>query len=84
MILTDGAIHDMKETIDVIADISKKLLPVSIIIVGLGNEDFSNMVRLDGDDYAIKVGVRDIVQFVKYQDVVAKSDPHEVEQNLAA
>lgn len=66
LILTDGAIHDMKETIEEIADISKKLLPVSIIIVGLGNEDFSNMVRLDGDDYAIKVGVRDIVQFVKY------------------
>lgn len=84
MILTDGAIHDMKETINEIADISKKLLPVSIIIVGLGNDDFSNMVRLDGDDYAIQVGVRDIVQFVKYQDVVAKSNPDEVEQNLAA
>lgn len=67
-ILTDGAIHDMAETKDVIVELSH--YPVSIIIVGLGdNEDFSSMEELDGDDVALvsKTGepwVRDIVQFV--------------------
>ena len=36
-------------------------MPVSFVIVGVGNEDFSNMVRLDGDEVAIKVGAADIV-----------------------
>lgn len=70
LILTDGEINDMKETIEQIEDISKKNLPMSIIIVGLGNEDFSNMVRLDGDDLSLKDGISDIIQFVKYKDVV--------------
>lgn len=61
LILTDGEIHDIKETIDEIADISIKKLPVSFVIVGVGNEDFSNMVRLDGDDVALRVGANDIV-----------------------
>lgn len=61
LILTDGEIHDIRETIDEIADISIKKLPVSFVIVGVGNEDFSNMVRLDGDDVALRVGANDIV-----------------------
>jgi hypothetical protein len=73
LILTDGEIHDMKETIDEIVDISDRNLPCSIIVVGVGNEDFSSMVRLDGDDLALKAGIRDIVQFVKFKDVIEKS-----------
>lgn len=61
MILTDGAIHDMQETIDEISDISSKNIPISIIIVGVGNDDFSSMTRLDGDNLALKKGIRDIV-----------------------
>jgi hypothetical protein len=45
-------------------------LPISIIIVGVGNEDFSNMVRLDGDDMSLRENISDIVQFVKFKDVV--------------
>ena len=48
LILTDGQIHDMRLTIDQIVAGSE--LPLSIIIVGLGNADFSNMVFLDSDD----------------------------------
>ena len=64
MILTDGAIHDMQDTKDVIVELSK--YPVSIIIVGLGEDDFDNMVELDGDDVDIinsrgKKWERDIV-----------------------
>ena len=66
LILTDGEIHDMKETIDQIAEISNKNLPLSIIVIGVGDEDFANMVKLDGDDVAIQAGVKDLVQFVKF------------------
>ena len=46
-------------------------LPVSIIIVGVGNEKFEMMQKLDGDDEPLtdRRGVkcsRDIVQFVKF------------------
>ena len=51
-ILTDGAIHDMQETIDSIVELSK--YPVSIVIVGLGSADFSAMEILDGDEVPIK------------------------------
>lgn len=48
LIITDGIITDMTETIDKIVMASG--LPTSIIIVGVGNADFSNMEQLDGDD----------------------------------
>lgn len=71
LIITDGAIHDMRETKDLIVECS--LYPLSIIIVGVGNADFSNMVELDGDEVALRnskgqVAARDIVQFVKFND----------------
>jgi hypothetical protein len=47
VIVTDGVINDMQETVDAIVDIA--LLPVSIIIVGVGDADFSKMTVLDGD-----------------------------------
>ena len=50
LVLTDGEIHDMEETMAEIAGFSDENLPVSIIIVGIGSENFSNMVKLDGDD----------------------------------
>ena len=37
----------MDQTIDLI--IANVHLPLSIIIVGVGNADFTNMKRLDGD-----------------------------------
>lgn len=69
LIMTDGVIHDMDETIEKI--IEGSVLPLSVIIVGLGCEDFTYMQILDSDDYALKdqygrVNVRDIIQFVDY------------------
>jgi len=84
LILTDGEIHDMAETIDEIANCAIMNLPMSIIIVGVGDEDFANMVRLDGDDVALKTGAKDIVQFVKYQEVISRSAANEASENLAA
>ena len=73
LILTDGDIHDLKETIAEIAAISAENVPLSIIIVGLGDDEFINMVRLDGDDIAVKAGARDLVQFVKFNEVVKRA-----------
>ena len=71
MILTNGGIQDVEETIDEIVKGSS--LPLSIIIVGLGQEDFSSMIRLDGDTEALysqrynKYVDNDMVQFVPYR-----------------
>ena len=69
LILTDGAIMDMPQTKSSIVKASK--LPLSIIIVGIGNADFSSMSELDGDEGKLKdengnKAVRDIVQFVPF------------------
>ena len=70
LILTDGAIHDMQNSVDQIVEMSK--LPISIIIVGIGNADFSKMDTLDSDDVLLQgtrgTAKRDIVQFVPYKD----------------
>jgi hypothetical protein len=44
LVLQDGVISDMDRTIDRIVAASK--LPISIVIVGVGKADFSNMVKL--------------------------------------
>lgn len=70
MILTDGCIHDTEETVDHIVESSS--LPISIIIIGIGNADFSTMDFLDADDTRLfstkyqKFQERDNVQFVEF------------------
>ena len=73
MIITDGIITDMEKTIDEVVKGSD--LPLSIVIVGVGDCDFGPMDRLDGDEepvYSKTLGrywSRDIVQFVPYNEV---------------
>jgi len=68
LIITDGIITDMAETVKAIVHAS--YLPMSIIIIGVGNADFSAMSILDGDGDRLKSGreiaARDIVQFVQF------------------
>jgi hypothetical protein len=69
MILTDGVINDLPETIDALVEASS--LPLSVIIIGIGTEDFSKMEILDGDKVPLKsrrgkIRTRDIVQFVPF------------------
>lgn len=71
LIITDGVINDMDETINAIIKAAE--LPLSIIIVGVGNADFKDMHVLDGDEQRLqnKQGVkasRDIVQFCNMQE----------------
>ena len=77
LILTDGAIHDMTQTRDVIYQLAE--LPCSVIVVGVGNADFSAMERLDGDGVVLrntagKVCRRDIVQFVRFNEAMQRGD----------
>ncbi|CAG8470176.1 2681_t:CDS:10 [Funneliformis caledonium] len=78
LIITDGVITDMDSTIRSI--VSASVLPLSIVIVGVGNADFTNMNILDADDRPLVqksdyqtrraeiVMDRDIVQFVAMRD----------------
>merc|ERR1711971_528011 len=67
LIITDGIITDMEETKRAIIKASG--LPLSIIIVGVGDEDFSQMKQLDSDATLLQIGKsiakRDIVQFIE-------------------
>lgn len=71
LIITDGEIHDMDKTIDLLVQAAN--LPLSVIIVGVGNADFGNMNKLDGDSGLINSkgqrAQRDIVQFVPMRDL---------------
>ena len=69
LILTDGKIDDIDNTIDELVEGS--FLPLSIIIIGLGNADFTNMVFLDHDNDKLvnskgAKASRDLVQFVPF------------------
>ena len=69
MILTDGVIDDLQETIDCLVAASQ--YPLSIIIIGIGNEDFKKMEILDGDEAPLISSIgqkrtRDLVQFVSF------------------
>ena len=52
LILTDGVIEDMPRVKQLIVDSSP--LPTSVIIVGVGDAEFSMMVSLDSDDVLLK------------------------------
>nr|CAB3233432.1 copine-3 [Phallusia mammillata] len=70
LIISDGVVTDMAETVQAIVHASD--LPMSIIIVGVGNADFTAMEFLDADkrrltDATGRKASRDIVQFVPFR-----------------
>ena len=70
LMITDGVISDMPDTVEEIVRASD--LPLSIVIVGVGTADFTNMDVLDADDKPLrnragKTMSRDIVQFVPFR-----------------
>lgn len=76
LLLTDGVLSDMSDTIDALVRASR--LPLSVIIVGVGQADFSDMNALDCDEGFLSsprngTAARDIVQFVPFRDF--KQDP---------
>ena len=69
MILTDGIIGDMQDTINALVEAS--FLPISVIIIGIGNGNFDKMDILDADDNPLydsnkRKADRDLVQFVPF------------------
>uniref|UniRef100_A0A914WKY8 Copine-3 n=1 Tax=Plectus sambesii TaxID=2011161 RepID=A0A914WKY8_9BILA len=75
LILTSGAIIDIRQTITAIIDASS--LPLSIIIVGVGRNNFDTMERLDADRKRLSIdkkkAERDIVQFVRFDQIKKKN-----------
>ncbi|XP_004508958.1 protein BONZAI 3-like [Cicer arietinum] len=72
LIITDGVVTDLQESINAVVQASD--LPLSILIVGVGNADFTSMEVLDGDRQRLKsstglLATRDIVQFVPMREV---------------
>jgi Copine/C2 domain len=72
VILTDGQITDFSETKNELVACAD--LPMSVIIIGVGSENFSQMDALDGDGGRLvnsqgKLASRDIVQFVELKKI---------------
>lgn len=86
LLLTDGVINDMQQTVDQIVRASS--LPLSIIIVGVGSEDFESMRVLDADDVPLYSATlkrymqRDIVQFVPFLEF--KNNPYQLARETLA
>jgi len=77
LLLTDGEIFDMDKTVDLVIEASE--LPCSIVIVGVGDEEFEKMEALDADKGRLRSkdgreAKRDIVQFVKFNEAVKRGD----------
>jgi hypothetical protein len=70
LIITDGTIMDMDETIDACVRASR--LPMSVVIAGVGSADFTAMHALDSDDRRLAgrngKAMRDAVNFVPLKD----------------
>ena len=85
MILTDGMIDDVDDTINELVEGS--FLPLSVIIIGVGKADFSTMNVLDADDNPLvdsngRKSVRDLVQFVPF--LKFEGNPERLAQEVLA
>jgi hypothetical protein len=85
LILTDGTVNDMETTIKGLIHASGT--PVSVVIVGVGNENFGDMKRLDADAGLLTSGTekatRDVVQFVSYKEIMGQGSSVLAQQVLA-
>ena len=85
MILTDGMIDDVDNTINEL--VNSSFLPLSVIIIGIGNANFDAMNVLDADEHPLisNGGVRasrDLVQFVPFSKF--ESSPERLAQEVLA
>ena len=65
LILTAGNVEDVQETKNHLIAASKE--PLSVVILGIGDADFSGMEFLDAFDAEVEAG-RDITKFVEFND----------------
>jgi len=71
LIITDGDIHDVRASVDLLVELSG--YPVSIIVIGVGDSKFKTLEYLDSDEKMLKdskniEAKRDILQFVPFND----------------
>ena len=84
LILTDDSIHDINDIIDYIVESS--YLPVSVIIIGIGDADFSTINLLNPDNKPLysnelqKIQERDNVQFFEFNKF--KSNPQQLAREI--
>jgi len=84
LVLTNGQINDIEETVQTV--VQSSFLPVSIIVIGLGeNNDFSLLEFLDSDDERLmdkygRIQQRDNLQFVEYNK--HKGNPKELKNQV--
>ena len=83
MILTDGMIDDMEDTKDALVEAS--FLPISVIIIGIGDGDFGKMDILDADENPLydrnrRKADRDLVQFVPFNKF--KNNPQKLAEEV--
>ena len=83
MILTDGQIDDMDDTKNALVEAS--FLPISVIIIGIGDGDFGNMDILDADENPLfdkngRKADRDLVKFVPFNNF--KNNPQKLAEEV--
>jgi len=79
VVLTAGHIDELQPTIDLLVDLAQ--LPVSIVLVGIGDYNFSTLEKLDGDKKWLrsskkKLIKRDIINFVDFE--TCANDPEKL------
>lgn len=74
VILTDGIFEDINRTMEHLLIGSK--LPLSVIIVGIGNEDFERMEMMDSSplEYQGNISKRDHVHYISFKDYKFQED----------
>lgn len=82
LVLTDGILDDVQLAKQAIADC--KDLPMSIVIIGIGNEDFSGMKAINDLERKPRSSRRDICSFFRFRSFAAHPDrlALEIHRNL--
>lgn len=86
IILTDGTVDDFNDTVDKIIEASN--LPLSIVIVCLGDGDFTQIKKLDQDEVPLqseKKGIckRDMIDVINFKDYITEQRTPLTEVHLA-
>jgi copine 5/8/9 len=74
-VFAQGVINDMDATVEAL--VAAADLPISVLIVGVGQADFTQMNILDGDEQRLsargRMASRDIVQFVPLRNFLSQA-----------
>jgi len=66
VLLTDGVIHDIENTLNSLIEAAN--VPLSVIMIGMGDGDFESFENLDSQLGLFETARRDYVSFIVYRD----------------